>query len=191
MDCRDFAPIVGCLTRADGTRENVVIHYEYDGEGAPATRYTDASGQAPVVPAVGDEVTAGACPIAPDLQKLLTGAAGVVAGGTPAIYTPANPIDGLSFTHCGNSKDNPVLLTFTPAPGYTISGDQTQIVSAGGTHSITFDDAPSDGDAVSQISISVIDLSALGAAAAPSLGSTLPAAPATVLVPYILNTIES
>lgn len=73
MSCTELDPITGCYTLADGSRQNVTIHYEY-GKGASgaavvsAVRITDAVGV--IIPlADATNTTAGACPVAqPDVE---------------------------------------------------------------------------------------------------------------------------
>ncbi len=135
----------------------------------------------------------GAKPVGPDFNKLLEGGAGAVAGGTPANLAPPAPIDGFSIRHCGDDKDIALVVTVTvdTAAGYVLAGDATQVVPAGGSVSITLDDMPADSDAITGISIAAVSLSAITPSATVTLGSALPAAGATDVVPYIINTIES
>lgn len=73
MSCTELDPIVGCHTLADGSRQNVVIHYEYgkDAEGeaiVSAVRITDVLGVI-VADATDANTVSGACPIAqPDVE---------------------------------------------------------------------------------------------------------------------------
>lgn len=65
MNCKDLEPILGCLTREDGTTESVVIHYTYGTNAAgveiiKSVRYTSANGQIVTVGTT-DLVTPGDC----------------------------------------------------------------------------------------------------------------------------------
>jgi hypothetical protein len=92
IQCKDVAPVIGCLRAADGTVVGtVVVHYEYRAaiNGNPvihATRYTDASGT-PVALSAGQTVTPGACAA---LEYLITGG-GVTIAGPDKIATPVVP----------------------------------------------------------------------------------------------------
>jgi hypothetical protein len=72
LKCKEMEVAAGCLTHADGTQENIAIHYEYSTPKVPngqpcvviisKTTYTDAAGN-PVALAATDVVTPGACPV--------------------------------------------------------------------------------------------------------------------------------
>ena len=132
-------------------------------------------------------------PVSPDYNKALEGAVGAVAGGAPATVTPAVPIDGFQITHCGDDKNIALVVTVTAdtANGYVIAGDATQVIAAGASHSVTLDDMPADSDAILSFEVAAVDLSAVAASTAVTLGSALTAAAATDVVPYIVNTVES
>ena len=85
-NCSDIAVTQGCLANVAGLRTTIMVHYEYrtaanGNRTLHATRYTDAAG-APITLAVGETVSAGACPvISPDVEWLSlcdVSAAGVV-----------------------------------------------------------------------------------------------------------------
>lgn len=63
--------VEGCLTRADGSKRSVVIHYEYDlkakGDAEViSTRYTEADGETVITLGLGEAITVGACLIQVD-----------------------------------------------------------------------------------------------------------------------------
>jgi hypothetical protein len=69
MICADIETQIGCWAKPDGTRTNVVIHYDYGSNAAGqtilrATRYTDAEGVIVVPdPTAGETVVPGVCMI--------------------------------------------------------------------------------------------------------------------------------
>lgn len=137
--------------------------------------------------------TGGSIPPQPDLNKTVTSAVGAVAGGTAATFTPAKAVDGISILHKGNDPDIALRITYAEntADGFVIDGDKTQIVTAGGGGSITFDDTPGNSNAVLSLQIEAVSLAGIVAGTAPTLGSALPAAAATDTVPYVVNAVES
>jgi hypothetical protein len=145
LDCKDVEPVLGCRRAADGTiLGSVVIHYEYrNGTGGNArlhaTRYTQADGTA-IALAVGETVTAGACPVV----TLINGVGGNLAGAPrtaqvafsgladtvtlPAAFNIQSlTVTAQSVINGGNvgSTANQVYLTFGGAGPVTLFNGQT------------------------------------------------------------------
>lgn len=135
----------------------------------------------------------GSIPVQPDLTKMVESVVGAVAGGTPATYKPSTAVDSIVVQHAGVDPDIALVVTLTQntAEGISIAGDRTQLVRAGGSVGITFDDNPGNADAVTDIEIKAVSLASIVASAVPTLSSTLPDATAADIAGYVINTSES
>jgi hypothetical protein len=73
-DCFNNTAVLGCYDDLNGNIDSVVIHYTYDGSGAPAVRITDLAGTV-IAGADLTNTTVGACVLtalpSPDVETLI------------------------------------------------------------------------------------------------------------------------
>ena len=105
MNCNQLAPVQGCLLRGTGTRESVLIHYEYrnnaDGDAVMhAVRVTDAVG-VPLIVAGTDTLSVGACSVDEAYTSFF--GAGFITGASGTVPIPVNVYEIQIFNATGAS----------------------------------------------------------------------------------------
>lgn len=135
LNCKAIEPVYGCLTRADGTFETVVIHYEYRdaANGSPvvhAVRLTDAAGAIVAYDDAVDTLKAGACAFkqAYVVQRYILDANAIGEALPTVSATPTSAIvpgvDGKSMTVATGYRSLVVFMKSGSAGGsyFTMDG---------------------------------------------------------------------
>jgi hypothetical protein len=158
--CLKHSTVIGCWSKADNTKENVVIHYTYATNASgveiiKATRYTTSDGTPIAIP-VGETVSVGACSTAVASNKIPI-TARVYQSVVGAITVPANARrEALLF----NRSNRDILVTWTG----TLGGGGTFTVPARGTYSLTLIEDPNEGLFATMVtSLDLYGTGALGA----------------------------
>lgn len=130
MECAQIVQTPGCLRRADGTVQDVIIHTEYASNAGGGvipyrTLYTLAD-STPIALAAGDVVTPGLCPVHQRLTPELLNLGGP---GVPVAHRP----DGSTYTAPAGVQSVTVIALVS---GLNDALDRVDVTTVAGTRTL-------------------------------------------------------